>query len=702
MIPTDLRRNPWFHLGLALRIAAILLLVPALQAGWYTPFMARSLAAPTLDPWTCYLERTGELPAFFAGPVMYLFHAPFVGLGMLLDWAAGSGAALAQIGLGLSLLVADYGLLLALRQMQRGAEDRLLLAYWLSPLVLFITYWHGDTDVVPTVLMVLSLVLLRQGHPGRAGVLLGLGVGAKISILAILPFLVVFLWSHRRHRDTLPRFLLSTAIVSVALVGLPLLFSPAVQEMLLVNPKLLIANPGMISILDVDITAGAGHKLYIMPVFYLLGLYGAWQVGRMNFNLLYTVLGVVYLSVLLLTPSAVGWYMWVVPFLVAYRLRAGRRGAMLVMAFAAAFIVHKLIVTPMPGIPLLGLAPGLTPLMPDDPTWALRLTSFAFSVLTGIGIVLALNMLRRGLEENDFFGLSQRPLAIGISGDSGTGKDTLALAMAGLFGEGAVTGISGDDYHLFERRGKLWQAFTHLDPRANDLEAFTRDALQLIAWRPILCRHYDHATGLFTPPRRIQASDVVMVTGLHALYPIALRERLDVAIYLDMDESLRRFFKLRRDVLQRGHSQEKVLASIERRVPDFQDFVQPQREHADVVFSLLPADPATIEDPGYLGPVPLKLRVQMRRATNLDRLARYLIALCGAQVDVSQASSQGLAELVVDGTDVQPEDIDMTARQLVPELEELLARNPTWQAGMTGMMQLIVLLQLAELTPKRR
>lgn len=702
MIPADLRGNPWFHLGLALRVAAVLLLVPELQADWYTPFMARSLSAPTLDPWTCYLERTGELPSFFAGPVMYLFHAPFVGLGMLVDWLAGSGTAVAQIGLAGSLLAADYGLLLALRRMQAGAEDRLLLAYWLSPLVLFITYWHGDTDVVPTVLMVLSLVLLRENRPGWAGLMLGLGIGAKVSILAILPFLVVFLWSHRRHRDTLPRFLLACGGASLALVGLPLLLSPAVQQMLLVNPRLLVANPGMVSILDVDVMVGAGHKLYIMPIFYLLGLYGAWQVGRMNFNLLYTVLGVVYLVVLLLTPAAVGWYMWLIPFLVAYRMRAGRRGALLVMAFAAAFILHKLIVTSMPGIPLLGLAPGLLPFIPADHTSALRLASFAFSVLTGLGIVLALNMLRRGLEENDFFGLSQRPLAIGIAGDSGTGKDTLALSLAGLFGEGAVTGISGDDYHLFERRGKLWQAFTHLDPRANDLEGFTRDALSLIAWRPILCRHYDHATGLFTPPRRIQASDLVMVTGLHALYPPALRERLDVAIYLDMDESLRRFFKLRRDVLQRGHSLEKVMASIERRIPDFRAFVQPQQEHADVVFSLLPADPEAIQDPGYLGPVPLRLRVRLRSAINLDRLARYLIALCGAQVDVTQAGHQGMAELVIDGSDVQPEDIDLTARQLVPELEELLARNPAWQAGMTGIMQLIVLLQLAELTPKRR
>ncbi|MFC4168380.1 glycosyltransferase 87 family protein [Teichococcus aestuarii] len=702
LIPIDLRTDRWFLLGLALRIAAIVLLVPEVQAHWFTPFMAQTLAAPSLDPWTSFLLQDGRTPDFFYGPVMYLYHAPFLLPGMLADRLAESGTIFTGMAMGVSLLVADLALLLVLRRMNEGHDERVLLFYWLSPLVLFITYWHGDTDLVPTLLLALSLLLLQRNSPVWAGVVLGLGIGAKVSILAVVPFLVIFLWSHRRHRDTLPGFLLACMGVALLLLVPPLLFSPAVQQMLASNPRLLVANPGMVSILDVDIVLGAGQKLYIMPVVYLLGLYGAWKVGRMSFDLLYTVLGVAYLVVLLLTPSAVGWYLWIIPFLVTFQLRAGPRASGLVMAFTVVLIAAKSLITAAPAVPLLGLPLGWLSLLPEDMMSALRLNSIMVSVLMGLGIVLALTMLRRGLDENDFFGLSQRPLAIGIAGDSGTGKDTLALAMAGLFGEGAVTGISGDDYHLFERRGKLWQAFTHLDPRANDLEAFTRDALSLLAWRPIMCRHYDHATGLFTPPRRIQASDVAMVTGLHALYPPALRECLDVGLYLDMDEGLRRFFKIRRDVGQRGHSLERVLASIERRMPDYEAFIRPQREHADVVFSLMPADPVLLEDINYTGPMPLKLRVRMRSAISLDRLARLLIALCGAQVDVTQAGANTMAELVIDGSDVQPEDIHFTALQLVPHLEELLARHPVWQPGMTGIMQLIVLLQLAELTPKRR
>lgn len=692
LIPVELRQDRRFLVGLLLRIAAILLVVPRMQPDWSTLFLWDAIHPLGYDAWSDF-PGTGNGPVFLVGPVMVLFKAPFAAIGMLADGLLHSGRTMTQVAVGASLLVADYALLLVLRALYQDVEERILTYYWLSPLVLFITYWHGQADLLPVLLVVGSLLLLRRNHPGLAGAVLGLSISAKVSALAVLPFLLIFLWSHRRHRDTVPVFLLACVAVAVVLQGPWLIFSSDMRGMLAMGGELH-------RVFNLTLQLGEGQRLYIILIVYVFLLYFTWQVGRMNFDLLYTVLGTAYMLLLLLTPESAGWYLWVVPFLVGYQLRAGRHGMALTAAFAGIFVLHKLLVTAPPAIPLLGLPPdptmvaGLTP----SPT---QLATILLSALTALGAILALTMMRRGLGGNDFFGLARRPLAIGVAGDSGTGKDTLALALGGLFGEGAVTGVSGDDYHLFERRGKLWQAFTHLDPRANDLEAFSRDALSLIAWRPIMCRHYDHATGLFTPPRRIRASDVVLVTGLHALYAPALREQLRTAVFLDMDEDLRRFFKIRRDVNERGHAIDKVLASIERRRADYDAFIQPQREHADVVFSLLPADPTLIQDFNHTGPVPLKLRVRLRNPIGLDRLARLLIALCGAQVDVAPAMGSAAAEFVIDGADIQPEDIHFTALQLVPQLEELLAREPVWQTGITGVMQLVVLLQIAELASKR-
>ena len=68
---------------------------------------------------------------------------------------------------------------------------------------------------------------------------------------------------------------------------------------------------------------------------------------------------------------------------------------------------------------------------------------------------------------------------IGISGDSGSGKDTLARGTGALFGCEQTTQLSGDDYHLAERHDPLWERMTHLDPAANDLARLAADVAAL-------------------------------------------------------------------------------------------------------------------------------------------------------------------------------------------------------------------------------
>ena len=81
---------------------------------------------------------------------------------------------------------------------------------------------------------------------------------------------------------------------------------------------------------------------------------------------------------------------------------------------------------------------------------------------------------------NLFFRLSRKPFVIGIAGDSGSGKDTLNDAITDLFGTNAVASLSGDDYHLWDRNKPSWQAMTHLNPMANDLERYANDLVSLI------------------------------------------------------------------------------------------------------------------------------------------------------------------------------------------------------------------------------
>ena len=131
----------------------------------------------------------------------------------------------------------------------------------------------------------------------------------------------------------------------------------------------------------------------------------------------------------------------------------------------------------------------------------------------------------------------------------------------------------------------MWQVMTHLNPMANDLEGFCNDLVSLTDGKCVLSRHYDHKTGKMSKPSRLDSNDFIIASGLHALYLPVLRECYNLKIYLDIDEGLRRHFKLKRDVRQRGHTVERVLGSFEKREPDSARFIRPQSRHADLIFS---------------------------------------------------------------------------------------------------------------------
>jgi len=687
------RDEPVFWLGLALRLSSIALFVPAVQQQLFVPFLRSTLLSPSLDPWSHSLALGGDPIAFPYGPAMYVAHVPTVLPGVLLDAALGT-AVFAQIGFGLSLLLADLAILTILQRLFRERRRDLLLLYWLSPIVLYITYYHGQTDVIPTALLTGALWQLKRRHVRAAGALIALSVSAKLSMLIVVPFIALYGLENRQLRDSRNELAAALGVTLLLSFGVYLL-SPGFRTMLF--------SPEIGRIYQAFLPLGGDHRLYLLVVAYVLVLYAAFVPGRMNYELLFALLGVGFLIVLTLSPAATGWYLWAVPFLVGYQMtgEAQERPRWMVLAFGGVFVAHNLITASGPDVPLIGLDLS-APLGERWPALSSgHLQSLLITVQTAIGIIIAISMYRRGVSGNDFFRLSSRPIAIGISGDSGAGKDTLSTALAGLFARGSVVAVSGDDYHRYERGAPMWQVLTHLDPRANDLKAFNEDILALIRGRGIRARQYDHETGRFTPYRRVGGNDVILVSGLHALYSEAIREEFDVAIHLDTDERLRRHWKLRRDAQDRGHAPARVLDDMQRRAPDSDRYIAPQAQRADVVLRVAPVRDANLDaEAKTIGP--LRLVARSRDATAYPELARILIGLCGVRADLHPPDADGTTEFSVEGDEVSAEDVAFAARTLLPELDDLLAIGAKWLPGTLGVMQLVVLVQLVQKTRRRR
>jgi uridine kinase len=687
MICAKLWRSRAFRLGLAVRLLAAAFVVPQVQQSWFVPFVRHWILAPSADPWSGFLSAGSDPLSFPYGIGMFLFHLPFVAAGLLIEWMTRLSG-LEQTGFALSLLTADFALLLALCRLDEERTTSFVYFYWLSPLVLYITYWHGQTDIVPTLLVVVSLLLIRERQFEWAGFVFALALAAKLSAVIPLPFVLLFLWKNRRNRQGLKRFSTIGALACVAL-QVPMLFSQGYRTMVLDSPEIT-------RVYDIAITLSSGASLYLVPTLYLLLLYWAWQIGRMSFEMLFAFLGVSYFLILLATPASVGWFLWVVPFLAFFQTVSGQGPRLMIGGFSVILVMEKLLVASGATIPVLGIDLRTPLLAVFGPYVPARTVSLAISALTATGLIICVTMVQRALRDNDFFRLSRRPLILGIAGDSGSGKDTLSAALAGLFGDHSVASVSGDDYHRFERSSPMWQTVTHLDPRANDLTAFASDCLSLVQGKRIRYRRYDHKTGLFTRRQHRQTNDVLLVSGLHALYPDNLRVRMDLRIFLDMDEDLRKFLKMRRDVAVRGHSRETVQTSMDRRRADYERFVQPQKEHADVVFSLQAASPERLQDSTYDGPIPMCLRIGLRTLLRCDELVRVLTSLCGIQAEVVPPSANSSIDLFVQGDELRADDAQAAAHLLVPHIEELLDNEPQWKSGTIGVMQIVVLMLIAE------
>jgi phosphoribulokinase len=85
-----------------------------------------------------------------------------------------------------------------------------------------------------------------------------------------------------------------------------------------------------------------------------------------------------------------------------------------------------------------------------------------------------------------------------------------------------------------------------------------------------------------------------IIEGLLGYHRPAMRDVYDVRVFLAPPEPLRRRWKVQRDCSRRGYTTDQVLAELDRREPDSEAFIRPQRHHADLLVSFLP--PADDDD----------------------------------------------------------------------------------------------------------
>jgi phosphoribulokinase len=190
------------------------------------------------------------------------------------------------------------------------------------------------------------------------------------------------------------------------------------------------------------------------------------------------------------------------------------------------------------------------------------------------------------------------PVIIGVAADSGCGKSTFLRRVLNIFGTDIsdehtpqgdfVTVICLDDFHLHDRFGRRDAGVTALDEKANNFTLMASQIAALKEGKSIMKPIYNHETGEIDPCELVQPNHLIVIEGLHPMYDSRVKDELDFTVYLDLADEVKIAWKIQRDMAERGHSLENILASIESRKPDFAQFVDPQKRDCDVVMEILP------------------------------------------------------------------------------------------------------------------
>ena len=180
----------------------------------------------------------------------------------------------------------------------------------------------------------------------------------------------------------------------------------------------------------------------------------------------------------------------------------------------------------------------------------------------------------------------EKILVIGIAGGTGSGKTTLMKNLIARFGD-VVTVLSHDNYYrrhdelTYEERSAL----NYDEPAAMETELMVRHLDALRHWQEIDCPVYDFSVHNRSDETiRVVPRKVIIVEGILIFADEALRDLMDIKIFVDTDADVRLCRRIKRDVNKRGRTLESVLTQYQTTVkPMHEKYVEPSKKHADLV-----------------------------------------------------------------------------------------------------------------------
>jgi uridine kinase len=179
---------------------------------------------------------------------------------------------------------------------------------------------------------------------------------------------------------------------------------------------------------------------------------------------------------------------------------------------------------------------------------------------------------------------------IGVAGGSGSGKTTVVRRIVDSLGLEHVTLLQHDRYYRDRNDLRLEEraALNYDHPNSLETDLLVRHVQELKSGKAVEVPAYDFTRHARLSEREtFQPRRALIVEGILVFTDAALRDLMDLKVFVDTDSDTRFIRRLQRDVAERGRTMESVIDQYLSTVrPMHLEFVEPSKRYADVIIPL--------------------------------------------------------------------------------------------------------------------